>query len=67
MIRGQRGRAGSEQLPVLWTWLLEHYVPVAYIVADLDELETSAPNDSVGAPGGRVPDMCARLGDRRAA
>jgi len=37
-----RGRTGSEQLLVLWTWLLEGYVPVAPIVADVDELEADA-------------------------
>jgi hypothetical protein len=39
MISVVSGRTGSEQLLVLWTWLLEGYVPVAHIVADLDELD----------------------------
>ncbi len=48
----ERRPIGSEQLVPLWTWLLEGYLPVAHIVADLDELETSESNDSTDGLGG---------------
>jgi hypothetical protein len=35
--------AASEQLLVLWTMLLEGYVPVAHIVADVDAMEVMPP------------------------
>ena len=39
MTRIDRGGNGGEQLLVLWTWLLEGYVPVAHMVAEPEELE----------------------------
>jgi hypothetical protein len=45
MSGAQRGSVGGEQLLPLWTWLLEGYVPVAHIVADLDEVEALEPNE----------------------
>jgi hypothetical protein len=45
MIGVERRCIADEQLVVLWTWLLEGYVPVAHTVADLDELEASASNE----------------------
>ena len=54
MIGMKTGRTGGEQLLVLWTWLLEGYVPVAHMVADLDELEAFASNELGDAPGGRT-------------
>lgn len=49
MISVERGPIGSEQLVVLWTWLLEGYVPVPHTVADLDELEALASGQPAGA------------------
>ena len=68
MVGIERGRTGSEQLLVLWTWLLKGYVPVAHMVADLDELEALASNDSGGdAPRGRVTHAALQLVDKNAA
>ena len=39
MMGMERRSVVGEQLLVLWTWLLEGYVPVPHTVADLDELE----------------------------
>ncbi|MFN2564632.1 MAG: hypothetical protein ABR499_06410 [Gemmatimonadaceae bacterium] len=67
MIGVERGRTGGEQLLVLWTWLLEGYVPVAHTVADLDELDTLASNDSGNAPRGRTPHAALQLVGKHAA
>jgi hypothetical protein len=47
-----RASLATEQCRVLWTWLLEGEVPVAHIVADLDELEQVACNDTADASSG---------------
>jgi hypothetical protein len=49
----QRRPLGNEQLVPLWTWLLEGHLPVAYIVAELDELETFELNASKNTQSGR--------------
>jgi hypothetical protein len=54
MIGATRRHIGGEQLLPLWTWLLEGYLPVAHIVADLDELEAPASNESAELPSGHV-------------
>jgi hypothetical protein len=55
MIGVVRGHTGGEQLLVLWTWLLKGYVPVAHMVADVDDLEALASNESGEAPRGQTP------------
>ncbi len=57
MIGVETGHVGGDQLVALWTWLLEGYVPVVPIVADIDQLEAGASNDSGEAPlsDARVP------------
>jgi hypothetical protein len=47
MVDMERGRIGGEQLLVLWTWLLQGYVPVAHIVADTEVLDVLAPSADV--------------------
>jgi hypothetical protein len=61
MISVVRGRTGGEQLLVLWTWLLEGYVPVAHTVADLDELEDLTSGQSADAPRRRALFASARF------
>jgi hypothetical protein len=61
MIGVERRCLGSEQLVVLWTWLLKGYVPAAHIVADLEELEAFASNESGDAPRGLGPRARAKL------
>jgi len=50
MTSTNRGHGGGEQLVVFWTWLLEGYIPVAPIVADLDELDAGASAESGATP-----------------
>jgi hypothetical protein len=49
MTVSERRRLGDEQLVTLWTLLLEGYVPVAHIVADLDDVEALSVNPSEDA------------------
>ena len=49
MTVSERRRLGDEQLVTLWTLLLEGYLPVAHIVADLDDLEALGTNPSEDA------------------
>jgi hypothetical protein len=67
MIGVERRHLGSEQLLVLWTWLLNGYVPAAHMVADLEELGVWASNESVNAPGDRASHARARLARKKAA
>ena len=67
MISVERGRTGSEQLLVLWTWLLEGYVPVAHTVADLAELEDSTSERSTDAAREHVLPVSAQFVRRNAA
>jgi hypothetical protein len=61
MTRVDREATGSEQLLVLWTWLLEGYVPVAHMVAEMDELEFASPNAFDGRSRDNTPPASARL------
>jgi hypothetical protein len=63
----ERGSVGSEQLLPLWTWLLEGYLPVAHIVAELDELEALESNEPGDAPSGRAWHSHAQLARKEAA
>jgi hypothetical protein len=67
MIRTERGLGATEQLLVLWTLLLEGYVPVAHIVAVPDEPEILASQRVVGAAGADAARARAPLGCRLAA
>jgi hypothetical protein len=67
MIGMQRGRIGGEQLLVLWTWLLQGYVPVAHMVADLDELEAVPANGSADTSRGRASQQAMQLAGSHAA
>jgi hypothetical protein len=49
----ERLLAGEQRVP-LWTWLLEGRLPVAHIVADLDELEASEAHELVDVSSGRL-------------
>ena len=49
MTGSERRRLGDEQLVTLWTLLLEGYLPVAHIVADLDDVEALGTNGSEDA------------------
>jgi hypothetical protein len=53
MIYVERRGIGSEQQVVLWTWLLEGYVPVAHIVAedDTEEGDDAPSNALADRPG----------------
>lgn len=67
MIGVERGHTEDGQLLVLWTWLLEGYVPVAHIVAEVDELETLASSESGDAPWERPPHVRSHLARKKAA
>jgi hypothetical protein len=63
----ERRSIGGEQLLPLWTWLLRGHVPVAHIVADLDELEALESNEPGDAPNERHWHLDAQLAHKRAA
>ena len=65
----ERRSLGSEQQVVLWTWLLEGYVPVAHIVAEDDPEEgDDAPSNAVAdRPGSGGRSAPAQLVRRKAA
>jgi hypothetical protein len=67
MTRVDRAVTGSEQLLVLWTWLLEGYVPVAHIVAEMDGLEFASPNAFDDRSRGNTPPASAQLVRQEAA
>jgi hypothetical protein len=63
----ERRSVCGEQLLPLWTWLLEGYLPVAHIVADLDELEALESTEPGDAPTVRHWPLDAQLAHKKAA